>query len=297
MATKPPKNKPPTAKKRPAKTAVPKPSKPSPANALASRPAKTFTIEDWSNDGGGVKMVAYGGSGLGKTTLASTAPNPVYIGVDDGGRQIFHPLTGKRLRNVPQIEDFHDVRQALANPNFFPEGSTIVVDTLTKMQSWMQEYILQTVTANGKRVTSFRQFGWDGDRHMTDTMRLLLTDLDAHVAAGRNVLLLCQQGQIKVANAGGEDFLQDNPFLQHRGDCSCLDEVKQWADHVMRIGYLELQVAAATGKKGAGKVISDNATRAIFTDGAQHFAAKTRPIDNEKLPPVISFAHEADTSL
>jgi hypothetical protein len=297
VPSKPPKStKPPKASGKPRKSSPSKVSKASKPGRKADRPAKSFKIIPWSGSDEGEKIVLYGKSGIGKTTLAALAPNPVFIGVDDGGRKIGHPVTGEPVQVVEGIEDFQDVRDALAQDELWPEGCTIVVDTLTKMEEWIQNYVLETTTVNGKHVTSFRKFGWDGDRYTLDQVRNLLTDLDRHSRAGRNVILLCQQGQIRVANAEGSDYLEDGPFLQHRNDCSAREEVKQWADHVGRVGYLALEVATEKGSK-AGKVISDDATRAVFTGGAQHFTAKSRPINGNRIPPVISFEEPTDGSL
>lgn len=290
MATKPPsrKSKPPNPKGKPG-------LKPGVPSRKEHKP-KSFNIALWTGEDEGEKIVLYGKSGIGKTTLASTAPNPVFIGVDDGGRKITNPLTGDPIQVVSGVETFQDVRDALAQKNLFPKDCTIVIDTLSKMEELIQNHVIATTTVNGQRVTSFRKFGWDGDRYTLDQIRLLLADLDQHTRVGRNAILLCQQGQIKVANAEGSDYLEDGPFLQHRSDCSAREEVKQWADHVLRIGYLDLEVAVEKGAK-AGKVVSEDATRAVFSGGAQHFTAKSRPVNGRRIPPVISFESEQDTSL
>lgn len=288
---------PPKAPPKPPPKLPPKPGAVARTSARETRQAKSFSVAPWTGAGEGEKIVLYGKSGIGKTTLAAMAPNPVFIGIDDGGRKITNPLTGQPVLAVHGIETFHDVRDALGQTDLWPEGCTVVIDTLTKMEELIQAYIMETVTQNGQRVTSFRKYGWDGDRHILDAYRLLLNDLDVLSRKGRNVLLLCQQGQIRVANAEGADYLEDGPFLQHRNDCSTREEVKQWADHVLRIGYLDLSVVKDDHKAKAGKVVSEDATRAVFSGGAQHFTAKSRPVNGERIPTVISFESESDNAL
>lgn len=277
---------------------LPKPGKSKPSSApAAARTPKSFQIKPWSSHNEGEKIVIYGRSGIGKTTLAAMAPGAVFIGLDDGGRKINNPLTGKPIQVVAGVESFADLRDALAQSALWPKKCTIVIDTITKCEELIQHYVLETTTVNGQRVQSFRKFGWDGDRYTLDQVRLLLTDLDTHVRAGRNVILLAQQGQVKVANAEGADYLEDGPAIQHRNDCSSREEIKQWADHVLRVGYLDLEVAVERAGK-AGKVVSSDSTRAVFSAGAQHFTAKSRPLSSgEKLPPVVSFESEADSAL
>lgn len=263
------------------------------------RPAKKFTVAPWTGDGEGEKIVLYGRSGIGKSTLATMAPTPVFFGIDDGGRRISNPLTGQPILRVPEIETFQDIRDALHTKAVQDAGESFVLDTITKVDPLMQQWVVDNVpSSDGRRVTNFRKFGWDGDRHVLDCYRLLMADFDELVRRGKNIIILAQQGQIRVANAEGADYLEDGPFCQHRNDTSAREELKQWADHVMRIGYLSLEVELDTkSKKGIGKVTSDDTTRAIFTAGAQHFTAKTRPIRGRRLPPIISFESEADDSL
>jgi len=298
-ASKPPKSAstPPKALTTPPKPAgrpVVSKSKPGPVSA---RPPRTFSVKSWTGAGEGEKVLLYGKSGIGKTTLAAMAPSPIFIGVDDGGRKIVNPKTGTPIQVVDGIECFQDIRDALHQDDLWPDGCSVVLDTLTKVDSeWAPAHILEHVTINGARASSFRKFGWDGDRHTLDFIRLLLVDLDAHARKGHNVILLCQQGQIRVANSEGADYLEDGPFLQHRNDCSVREEVKQWSDHVLRIGYLDMTVHVEKGAK-AGKVVSQGTERAIFSAGAQHFTAKTRPVNGHPLPAVIGFEDETDDSL
>lgn len=285
--------KPPPALRKPATLPA---SKPPAAGAKPARVVKTFNIQPWNNGCEGEKILAYGKSGVGKTTYAAMAPNAVFFGLDDGGRKIKNPLTGEPVRMVPGVEGFSDMRDALHQKGLFPDKATIVIDTVTKLESWMEPYIFENYLQGGKRVTAMRQYGWDGPAHLLDSMRLLLTDLDEHVRRGCNVLLLAQVAPATIANAEGLDYLEDGPKLQHNKQYSVRAEFCEWADHVVRIGYQEFSVARENDKQKAGKVTSDNATRAIFTGGAPHFIAKSRPIDGKRMPPVISFANESDAS-
>ena len=190
------------------------PTKPS-TSAAPARPAKQFTIQEWGSSNDGEKIVIYGKTGMGKTTLASMAPNPVFIGFDDGGRKIIHPKTGKRLPMVPGIEGFADLRDALRQPMLWPAKSTVVIDTITKLESVMEPYIFANYKTKGGVAKNMRDYGWDGPAHLLDCVRLLLTDLDGLVRAGHNVILLAQLAQISVANSEGLDYLEDGPKLQH----------------------------------------------------------------------------------
>ena len=291
ITTKPPATlKPPTRK--PAGRPTSKPS----VGKTPPREVKSFAIVPWTGANEGEKIIAYGPSGIGKTTLAAMAPTPVFLGVDDGGRKIVNPITGKLINKVDGIETFQDVRDALQAPGLFDQVETIVIDTITKLEELMQHFAILNITFKGAKVQSFRQFGWDGPEVLVDQFRLLMSDLDSHTRAGRNVILLAQQGQIRRSSASTDDYLEDGPFISHTNRYSAREELKQWADHVLRIGYLNLQVHREKDAK-AGKVVSEGTERAIFSAGAQHFTAKSRPINGHQIPDVISFEALTDDSL
>ena len=91
----------------------PKPGAATRPKPTANTSAKTFRIEKWDGTKSGEKIIIYGDHGRGKTTLASMAPKPVFIGLDDGGRKLHHPITGEQLNYIPDVETFEDVRGAL----------------------------------------------------------------------------------------------------------------------------------------------------------------------------------------
>jgi len=253
------------------------------------RSNKTFSVADWTGETEGEKIILYGRSGIGKTTLASMVPDPVWIGLDDGGRKIRHPLTGKPLLRVPDIETFEDVRAALQSAVFDGHGS-IVLDTATELQAWGQPATFRRVlTEKGNTAQNIEDYGFHkGYRYWYDTMRLVLGDLDRHVRAGRNVILLAQNGTVRRANPGGEDFLVDAPDLYHEKNASILDAYVAWADHVLRIDNSHVVV----DKKG--KAGSTN-ERAVFVHPEIHFIAKSRtvPLDYS----VVQFASPQDDGI
>ena len=293
--------KPPSATKPPT-TKLLQPMKLGKSPASATRQVKTFSISKWSVGVDGEKVCLYARTGMGKTTLGAMAPDAIFLAPDDGGRKILHPVTGQPCNKIDGLATFDDARDALHQTNLWPEKCTIVVDTFTKLEVLSDAYVLANYRGSkGEAVNSMRKFGWDGPAHTIETMRLILSDLDSHVRAGRNVVLLCQLGQITVANAEGADYLEDGPKLTHNKQYSVRSETCEWCDHVLKIGYNGgTQVEAETTRDGKTKVgkITGDGTRAIFAGGAQHFIAKTRPTKSgQPLPPVISFDAPEDDAL
>lgn len=223
-------------------------------------------------------------------------PNPVFIGVDDGGRRIRNPKTGDAVRAVTGVSSFADIREVLHQDELFPVGSTIVLDTITKAEALAEQYLFATVkTERGERVDSIEGYGYGkGYKHLLDAIRLLLSDFEPHVRRGVNVLLIAQEGQATVANLAGADYVQDGPKLSNAAKFSVRTEVCEWVDHVLRIGHPDVQVVKDNKNAIKGKVVGAT-TRAIYTEPELYFLAKNRM--NGMLPPVVSFEEPKDDSI
>ena len=95
-----------------------KPSIPT-ASLAPPAPAKRYEIKSYADIKRGEKIIVYGDTGIGKTSLALLAPKPVFLDLDEGGFELRHPVTGKKLDHVPDIRNFADVRDALQQVDLF----------------------------------------------------------------------------------------------------------------------------------------------------------------------------------
>jgi hypothetical protein len=282
----------------PPKPKVPKVASPPRPAATPAPVAKTFKVAAWDGANDGEKIVLYAASGMGKTTLASMLPDPVFIGIDDGGRRTRDPRSGKSIRVIEGIETFQDVRDALRQPGLLSGAKSLVIDTGTRLEELATQHVISTMkTEKGQAARSIEQYGYGkGYRHVADEMKLVLADLDALIRQGINVCILCQEAAITVANVEGADYLQDGPRLIHNKLASSRADLCEWADHVFRIGYLETHVVSDNGR--TGKVVSQDTTRCVYTHNSRHFFAKSRLLKNGgRLDPAVSFADVDDDSL
>ncbi len=259
-----------------------------------AQPRKTFTVTDWSGADEGHKVILYGDTGMGKTTLATMLPTPVFIGLDRGGRKNKHPVTGEDLKYVPGMETYQDVRDALFQSSLFDNYETIVIDTVTILQDLGEKWVLDNIKTDGKDkhyVDRLIDFGWGhGFRHLYDTMHLILPDLDPLVEQGKNVALVCQLQQTSISNSGGADFLKDVPKLQNQYGKVCPSIwglYCEWADHIFKIEY-EGVTAKDAKAASSGK-------RVIRIHPEIHFAAKSKTIPHTI--PTIYFSEPADDSV
>jgi hypothetical protein len=208
---RPPKPKPKT------KRTPPKPAKAKTAPVRVERPPrKTFSVEEYNSDTDGKKVLIYAPSGMGKTTLASLAPKPVFLALDKG-LESTEAVDGPKVKYIPQVENFWDVRDVLQQPELFDEYETVVIDHANVLEQLARPYMFATIEhEKGGRVKNIEGYGWGkGYTYLVETMRLILTDLDELVRRGKNVVILAQSGTIMKANPGGEDFLEDGPGLYH----------------------------------------------------------------------------------
>ena len=278
------------------------PSRPPPSPlGKPALPAKTFRVQQWTGSGQGKKILIYGPNGMGKTTLASMAPNPVFIGLDDGGREIRNPKTGAPLNAIPGVETFQDLRDALHQYSLFPPGSSFVLDTITLAEQLAAKHLFATIKAsvNGREVTAenIEDYGWGkGYVYLIDPIRNLLSNMDALVRRGVNIVLLAQQCTATVANMAGVDYMQDGPTLESKpkNANNVRSEVIGWCDNVFRIGYPDVSVERANKQASKGKA-HGTTERMIFTEPEVYFVAKNRM--NGTLPPVVTFAERTNDDL
>lgn len=274
------------------------------AAATATQPPATnFTVIDWTGEGEGEKVMVYSKSGEGKTSLAAQLPNAIFLATDDGGKKIVNPVTGKLLRaiNPKLVYDFPTAHAAIRRTDLWSEGSTAVIDTLTKLEEWAQNDV-----ALSNKKASFKDVGWNGPGYLQDKMRAFMADLEVLLRKGVNIVLLCQQSEVTVANAAGADYLEAGPKLLHQRGVSIRTDLIEWCDHVVRIGRSGLVVTKDQAEERLGKVrntlnedgTTEGMSRVILTDGPLHYVAKSRPnpVTHERLPPVISFADPKDDS-
>ncbi|MBE3045957.1 AAA family ATPase [Candidatus Bathyarchaeota archaeon] len=271
-----------------AKALTPRVNAPAPPSA-ARVPAKQFSVVPWIGAGQGEKVILYAPSGMGKTTLAAMAPDPVFIGCDDGGRKTFNPKTGQPVLHVPGIETFGDVRAALQSSVFDPHAS-VVADTVTMLQHWALPYMFATIKhEKGSTVSSIEGYGYGkGYRHLFDMMHMVLADCDRLVRQGKNIILIAQEAAVAETNTAGENYLKSGPNLHHSDKASVRKDYIEWADHVFRIGW---ENAAVSDRK-----ITPVSGRCVNVRPDATFEAKSRGTTFADAP-VVAFAEPADDSL
>ena len=86
-----------------------------------------------------IKIMIYGQAGMGKSTLALSAPRPLLLDFDNGVKRVNTNHLGDQV-GIVQVESWNDIRYLLNSPNELNDFDSIVVDTIGKMMDYIIAY-------------------------------------------------------------------------------------------------------------------------------------------------------------
>ena len=254
----PPKKPPPPA---------PPPKTGSPAVAPAAK--RDFRIEEGVVEGP-QRVVILGPGGIGKSSLCASLSDvgikPLFVDIGDGSRHL----------NVARLhpQSWQETRDILHDDKLWQGFGAVVIDDLTKAQELATVHTLATIKhEKGHFVDRIEAYGYGkGFTFVYETFLQLLGDLDQHIRADRQVVCVAHDEVVEAPNPLGEDFLRYEMRLQSQKNGNIRARVKEWADHVVFIGY-DLAVNDAGKAIGAG-------TRTIYVQERPAWIAKSRSLSD-----------------
>jgi hypothetical protein len=93
-----------------------------------------------------IKILLYGLSGMGKTTMAATFPKPIFLDLEGGMLSVrkYSPYRypadhNKDIRRYEEVVDFYEMVRTRKNPPF----ETIVIDSLNELQLLVAQYVVK----------------------------------------------------------------------------------------------------------------------------------------------------------
>lgn len=204
------------------------------------------------------KVVIYGAEGIGKSTLATQFPNPLFIDTEGGTAQ----LDVRRIEKPGSFDELISVvNEVAADPNIC---KTLILDTA----DWAEQMCIAGVCAKYKKA-GIEDFGYGkGYTYLSEEYSRLLNAFDSVIAAGIHVVI--------TAHAKMRKFEQpDEMGAYDRWEMKLSKQVapllKEWCDLLLFCNYKTFVVTAQneTKKVQGGK-------RVMYTSHHPCWDAKNR---------------------
>ena len=122
-----------------------------------------------------IKILLYGQPGIGKTTLALSAPSPLLLDFDNG----VHRVDPRHQTDTVQITSWEDMEQLLNED--IKSYKTLVIDTAGKMLDFMSAHLIKTDSKLGKRDGSLSLQGYGARKHMFSNFLKQVAILGKHL--------------------------------------------------------------------------------------------------------------------
>lgn len=208
------------------------------------------------------RIMVYGAEGVGKSTFASLAPNPVFIQTEDGLSEI-------DTSKFPLARMFEDVvMQLQAVRDEQHEYGTLVIDSV----DWLERLVWDRVCADyGVKSIEKADGGYGkGYVHALTYWRQIVSLLnDIRSKRGMAVILIAHAVVERFEDPEHAAYDRYTPRI-HKKACSLICE---WVDAVL-FASRRLRVDSTTGK--AAPVGADGGERILRTNGSPACIAKNR---------------------
>ena len=237
-----------------------------------------------------LKVIIYGTEGVGKTTLASKFPKPLFIDAENGSGALNvarypYPTSWQMLMS--------EVQEFLNNPQGY---KTLVIDSI----DWAEAKAIEMICA-GMKVNGIEDIGWSkGYTYLNEEMGRLLNLLTEVINRGVNVVLIAHM-VIRTITKPEETGSYDRYELklkQAKNGNNC-QLVKEWADLILFCNYREFLVTDKTTGTTGKKKATGGKERIMYTEHAATWDAKNRfglpevlPLDFEPIAHLFSDNYE-----
>ncbi len=220
------------------------------------------------------RVFIYGTSGVGKTTLAASIPQAVFIPVEEGSDS----LDCARLSQPTTFAQVLEHLRMLCTEEH--DFSTLVIDSVTALEQLIWKHVV--ALENNSKIASLEDLGYGkGYVKASEHWRTLLEALTYLRGKRHMAIVLIGHVEVKTVNAPDlEPFDRYQPRL-HKVAAAMLTE---WSDVLLFANYKTYTVTDDT-KGGQSRVRgAGNGERLIYTTERPSHLAKNRYSLPEQLP-------------
>lgn len=214
------------------------------------------------------KVVIYGPEGIGKSTLASKFPNPIFIDVEGSTAR----MDVERFDTPKSLDEAILCIDALRTEEHGYQ--TAIIDTFDKLELMINDKVCQEQNVAGIEAIGYGK----GYTYVAEKVNKLLGKLDAlRMSKNMNIVVICH-GQMRKFEQPDEMGAYDRWELKLSKKVAPM--VKEWADMVLFANYKTYVVKAENGSKKA-----QGGKRVMYTTHTPCWDAKNR----DGLPDVCDF--------
>ncbi|WP_163373085.1 ATP-binding protein [Endozoicomonas acroporae] len=237
------------------------------------------------------RIVVHGGPGLGKTTLAAGAPNPIFICTEDG-------LGKLEVDAFPMMQSFQDVLDAItvlySSDHHY---QTLVIDSLDHLEPMIWQHLCDTyVGSKGERYQAIEDFGYGrGFLEALNLWRQLLDGLEALRNEKGMAFILIAHSEIKRFESPTTDSYDRYQIKLHK---RASELVQESVDCILFADYktvIEKEEAGFNKTKTRG---ISTGQRYLYTEAKPGFIAKNRyglpaelPLDWQAFSDAMTSSH------
>ena len=231
------------------------------------------------------RIVLYGTHGIGKSTFAAQAPNPVFIQTEEG-------LDAINVTAFPLCQSYEEIIDAIGSlAQEDHDFGTVVIDSA----DWAEQLVHKRV-AKDNNVATIDAIGYGrGYKAATDYWKQILEGLD-HLRSDKNMqVILLAHTQVKRFDDPLADPYDRYQLDLHHGSASLISE---WCDILMFANQQYSTVKSDVGfnQKVTRAVGSGN--RVLYTQERPGWQAKPRwPLPDQLPLEYAKFAEALGTSM